>query len=413
MNLQKCKECGGVIFTDGPLTCKCTTCEKEYERDYMELYQEHTNFTSEFGNNAKQLFNSMKSAELSTLINAFMLQYSLSFGDEDELFYASYEVELNLACYAAQAIQNAGEDFENYPTDTNCTNKFGGVLANCRDVLYAVCEKSDGKISYEWIMNYLSNIVLGPVIRAKNCASDRWARYSHEEDDDGWHEYISVLTNCLWILDILDEYGNVSLGSVYETHVNILKTGINLSYIHKYWNGYYYATQNIGHTPESKATWEKHLAESQKKLDAFNHKKVELEEKRRKEEEARLEAEKQARIEKFWAKNKELKKQLLSEKEECEAKIEKLEAKRDGINADKEIAELKEEIQIANSTLASLGLFALKEKKAKKEQIAQLNREIYQQKDKVTKAKEEVQKEIDSIKNRIDEIDNEFTIDRE
>ena len=81
-------------------------------------------------------------------------------------------------------------------------------------------------------------------------------------------------------------------------------------------------------------------------------------------------------------------------------------------NADKEISDLKEEIQLANSTLAVLGFFAIKEKKAKKLQIEQLNRDICKAKEKVKKDKEEVQKVIDSKKHRIVEIENEFIKDR-
>lgn len=125
-----------------------------------------------------------------------------------------------------------------------------------------------------------------------------------------------------------------------------------------------------------------------------------------------MEAEKQERIKKFWSENTELKEALLNEQAQLEEEIKQLESKRDSINADKEISDLKEEIQLANSTLAALGFFAFKEKKAKKMQIEQLNREIYNAKEKVKKEKADVQKVIDSKKRRITEIENEFVKDR-
>ena len=130
-------------------------------------------------------------------------------------------------------------------------------------------------------------------------------------------------------------------------------------------------------------------------------------------EEQRIEAEKKAkRIEKFWKANQKLKQELEEEKKQCQDKIAELTKEKNAINATKEIHEIQEEIKLVNATLATLGFFAFKEKKAKRETIANLEKEVQAHKDRVESEKAILQRKIDAQTRRINEINNEFTKDR-
>ncbi len=411
MVLQKCKECGGVIFKKGPLKYACRTCGKEYESDYAESYKERGDFVTRCFHEVRKLLDDNKTGEASTAVSNYLEPYSSC--DEDEKFYIGYEVEMILGCWGMYRVDEVKESFISYPEETNVAVGFADVVVKCRDAFYSVSKKNESFISYRWLMGYFGNYITSIVMQAINEISDKWKKYDHEDDSSGWHEYIAALINCRTILDSLDEYGDVCLDSAYQQLIEMDKTGLNLTYPHRYWDLYdRLATQNIGLSYEAKEIWKKELEEHKRKLQAFENRKNELEERHRKEEEARLEAEKRVRIQKYWENNQELKKSLLSEKEELLSRVSELEAKKDKTNADKEIADLKEEIQIANMTLSSLGFFAMKEKKAKKQQIEQLTREIYLQKERVEKIKKEIQTEIDSVQTRIEKIDSEFKADR-
>lgn len=411
MELLKCKNCGGPVMRIDALNCECQVCKQRYDIGYMSSYVGKSDFFEQNAVQVKQLLNGMKIQELANLIN---LNYSSNalMADDETKFSEQYEIEYSLICAALDAINEFIEDFGSYPYDTNTVNMAINVVANVRDVIYGVCEKTDNKINYEFIMSYVSNKLNRAVLKGYNYGRDRWDRYSHEEDDDGWKEYITILSNCIILLDTLDKYGPVHLEYVYDNLIDYEETAINLTYVHYYWIGDYHATQNVGLTEEAKARRRKDLENFKARRTKIQKKTKKIEEARRKAEEERLEAEKQERIKKFWLENAELKDALLKEQAQLEVEIKQLESKRDSINADKEISDLKEEIQLANSTLAVLGFFAIKEKKAKKLQIEQLNRDIYKAKEKVKKDKEEVQKVIDSKKHRIVEIENEFIKDR-
>lgn len=411
MVLQKCKECGGIIFKKGALKFACDACGKEYEPDYVESYIEHGNFASQYITQVRELIENDRAYDLATLVSNYLAPYSSC--DADEKFYIGYEVEMILVCCTTYFVDRVKDNFVNYPDETNVAVDFATTVAKLRDTMYIVAQKNSPSISYNWMMEYFGNHITIIAQQAINEISDKWRKYDHEEDSLGWNEYISALINCRTILDSLDEHGNVCLGSTYDQLLDMDKTGLNLTYPHRYWDLYdRLVTQNIGLSYEAKEIWKKELEEHKRKRQAFENRKNELEEKRQKEREARLEAEKRARIQKYWENNQELKKSLLSEKEELLSRVNELEAKKDKINADKEIADLKEEIQIANMTLSSLGFFSMKEKKAKKQQIDQLSREIYLQKERVEQIKKEIQVEIDSVKTRIEKIDNEFEADR-
>lgn len=411
MELLKCKNCGGPVMRIDALNCECQVCKQRYDIGYMSSYEDKSDFFEQNAVQVKQLLNGMKIHELANLIN---LNYSSNtlMADDETKFSEQYEIEYSLICAALDAINEFIEDFGSYPYDTNTVNMAINVVANVRDVIYGVCEKTDNKINYEFIMSYVSNKLNRAVLKGYNFGRDRWDRYSHEEDDDGWKEYITILSNCIILLDTLDKYGPVHLEYVYDNLIDYEETAIDLTYVHYYWIGDYRATQNVGLTEEAKARRRKDLENFKARRTKIQNKTKKIEEARRKAEEERLEAEKQERIKKFWSENAELKDALLKEQAQLEVEIKQLESKRDSINADKEISDLKEEIQLANSTLAVLGFFAIKEKKVKKLQIEQLNRDIYKAKEKVKKDKEEVQKVIDSKKHRIVEIENEFIKDR-
>ena len=411
MELLKCKNCGGPVMRIDALNCECQVCKQRYDIGYMSSYEVKSDFFEQNAVQVKQLLNGMKIQELANLIN---LNYSSNtlMADDETKFSEQYEIEYSLICAALDAINEFIEDFGSYPYDTNTVNMAINVVANVRDVIYGVCEKTDNKINYEFIMSYVSNKLNRAVLKGYNYGRDRWDRYSHEEDDDGWKEYITILSNCIILLDTLDKYGPVHLEYVYDNLIDYEETAIDLTYVHYYWIGDYRATQNVGLTEEAKARRRKDLENFKARRTKIQNKTKKIEEARRKAEEERLEAEKQERIKKFWSENAELKDALLKEQAQLEVEIKQLESKRDSINADKEISDLKEEIQLANSTLAVLGFFAIKEKKAKKLQIEQLNRDICKAKEKVKKDKEEVQKVIDSKKHRIVEIENEFIKDR-
>lgn len=411
MELLKCKNCGGPVMSIDALNCECQVCKQRYDIGYMSLYEDKSDFFEQNAGQVAQLFNGMKIQELANLINSNYLANTLTADDETK-FSEQYEIEYSLLSAALNAINEVIEDFGSYPYDTNTVNKAVNVVANVRDVIYGVCVKTDNKISYEFIMSFISNKLNSAVFKGYNYGRDRWNRYSHEEDDEGWTEYITILSNCIKLLDTLDKYGPVHLEHVYDNLIGYEEIAIDLTYPHQYWIGDYRATQHVGLTEAAKASRRIDLENFKDRKTEIKNKSKKLEEARRKAEKERLEAEKQERIKKFWSENTELKEALLNEQAQLEEEIKQLESKRDSINADKEISDLKEEIQLANSTLAALGFFAFKEKKAKKMQIEQLNREIYNAKEKVKKEKADVQKVIDSKKRRITEIENEFVKDR-
>lgn len=411
VNLLKCRDCGGVVLSTSPLRCKCNKCNREYEIAYMKNYEEKTDFFNEYYNAIKAFVNSMDVNKLDALITAALLSKTL-LADEDTVFYAQYEIEYCLICAITEASQEVLKDFVDYPTDTNCVNAAYNVLSNIRDVIYGVSKDNGGKIDFKFVMSWFSNYVLGYINKAWNYGSDRWNRYSHEEDDDGWREYITIIDNCITVLDTFDKYGPTHLELSYNSLIKLEEIAINLTYVHHYWIGDYRATQNVGLTEEAKSIRRKSISEYERRKAVILNETKRLEEERRRKEQERLEAERQERIKKFWEENQEYKEQLLKEKEDLTKEIEELKAKRDAINADKEIQDLKEEIQLANSTLAALGFFAMKEKKAKRAQIEQLNKDITGLRTKIRLEKEEVQKVIDAKNNRLAVIEEEFVRDR-
>ena len=411
MQLLKCKNCGGPILRFDALKCECQVCKQQYDIGYMSSYEDRSDFFEEHYDQVKQLLNGMEIQELADLINLTNIASRLT-ADEETKFSEQYEIEYSIIDAALGLMNEYLDDFASYPYDTNTFNTALNVVSNLRDVIYGAYAKTENKIDYSFIMFYLSQGVNNAAIKAYNYGKDRWKRYSREENDDGWQEFISILSNCINLLDALDKYGPVNSEIVYNNMIAFEEEAIDLTYIHHYWIDDYRATQYVGLTDEAKASRRKDLEDFKARRTKIQNKTKELEEARRKAEEEKLEAEKQERIKKFWSENTKLKEDLLKEKALLEDEIKQLETKRDSINADKEISELKEEIQLANATLASLGIFAIREKKAKKLQIEQLNSDIYKAKEKVNKDKKGVQTIIDSKERRITEIENEFIKDR-
>ena len=204
----------------------------------------------------------------------------------------------------------------------------------------------------------------------------------------------------------------MAFACVYEFIAFVQDQLCTTTYPHHYWIGDYYATQHIGLTESAKSIRRTKIRELESKAKAAKNKQTKIKNDIIAEE-RRIEAEKKAkRIEKFWKANPQLKKDLETEKKECQAKIVELTQERDAINANKEIKEIQEEIALVQSALAALGFFAFKQKKEKKATIAKLEREIDVLKQDVAAQKRAVQSKINIQTNRIAAIDNELTKDR-
>ncbi len=406
MEYIKCSKCGGLILKSEAMRYKCMVCGKQYSLDEVQRYEPKTNYSSTIASQFEQLFYALKDADAADLINKFLDGLT-----EKDIPDGAYEIEHHLIILYQNVNEKYSSDFVGWPWDSSYSSTFLSAVSNIRDFVYSVCSQSKGRLSYEFIMSYASYNAMSKVISAWNYElKDRWNKYSR--DEDALKELIQVGDSCISILNSFDKYGPVCLPDVYDSIIFYQETLLNASYPHQYWIGDYLATEQIGLTAAAKASRRSDQAAVKAKLEKAKNKKNEIEQRIR-DEEARIEAEKRAkRIEQFWNQNQELKDSLFREKKVCEETIEALKKEKDSVNADKEISELKDEIMIANTTLANLGFFAMKEKKAKKEQIAQLEREIENHKNRIKKEKEAIQLKIDAQLKRISEIDAEFTKDR-
>ena len=149
MELLKCKNCGGPVMRIDALNCECQVCKQRYDIGYMSSYEDKSDFFEQNAVQVKRLLNGMKIQELANLINLTYLANTLMADDETK-FSEQYEIEYSLIGAATDAINEFIEDFGSYPYDTNTVNKAINVVANVRDVIYGVCEKTDNKISYEF-----------------------------------------------------------------------------------------------------------------------------------------------------------------------------------------------------------------------------------------------------------------------
>ena len=406
MEYIKCKKCGGLILKAEAMKYSCMVCGKTYSLDEVQRYETKTDYSSTIAGTLEQYFYNLKDADAADLVNKFLDNLP-----EDTVADGAYEIEHHLIILYQNVNEKYSSDFIDWPWDPTYYSTFLNAVSNVRDFIYSLCKQSKDRISYEFIMSYASYNARGKIISAWNYEiQSRWNKYSH--DEDSLKELIQVGDACINILDAFDKYTPVCLPDVYESIIFYENTLLNATYPHQYWIGDYLATEHIGLTETAKANRNTFIEGIKKKLEKAKNKKNEIERKIREEEE-RIEAEKKAkRIAEFWESNEELKQSLLSEKKLCEDKISALKKEIESINADKEIAELKDEIMIANTTLSSLGLFAIKEKKAKKEQIARLEREIEEHKNRIKKEKAAVQSKIDDQLKRIGEIEQEFLKDR-
>ena len=406
MEYIKCSKCGGLILKSEPMRYECMVCGKQYSLDEVQRYEPKTNYSSTVASQFEQLFYALNDADAADIINKFL--DGLAKNDVND---GAYEIEHHLIILYQNANEKYSSDFVGWPWGSSYSSTFLNVVSNIRDFVYSVCSQSKGRLSYEFIMNYASYNAMSKVRSAWNYElKDRWNKYFR--DEDALKELIQVGDDCISILNSFDRYGPVCLPDVYDSIIFFQETLLNASYPHQYWIGDYLATEQIGLTAAAKENRRSDQSTVKAKLEKAKNIKKEIEQ-RIHNEEARIEAEKRAkRIDQFWIENQELKDSLLNEKEVCEKTIETLKKEKDSVNADKEISELKDEIMIANTTLFNLGFFAMKEKKAKKEEIAQLEREIENHKNRIKKEKIAIQLKIDAQLKRISEIETEFSKDR-
>lgn len=409
MELFKCKYCGGYLSKKDSLTLQCQSCGQTYDLSYKTEYEDKTGFFNEYGNQVKQCINDMRVDELSNIINAYADSQSST---SDDMFYSQYEVEYTIICIFAEIVERYLHAFEKKPYGTNELYDLANVVANLTDLTHAVAQKTNSFINYDFIMSWFSDYLYSFISRAYAYESDKWNKKSHDEDSAGWDVFINAMLNCNVIFHMVDKHGDNNTETVYKKMIEIQERILTLTYTHRYWIGSYHASEQLGLDNNSKEIQRKKLSEIKARYERASKNNHDKQAKRQKEEDARLEAERKERIDAFWAENKELKNNLIRQKSELEKEILELEAKKTNTNADKEINDLKEDIQLANSTLATLGLFAIKEKKQKREHIARLERELQDVRTRVKKEKDDIQKIIDEKKAKISDIENEFIIDR-